>query len=180
MARFDSSMESMVDMFIFESSTLLEQLDEILMKTEKENAMGEEDINEIFRIMHTLKGSSAMMGLDNMSTLSHTIEDMFYILRENKEISANISHLYELVFNASDLLKAEIELVQVEDSEPTDFSDLKSKIKAYIEVLKNGGTEPAPQVQATAQPVATPAQPAQAQTANVADNTNALDRNNFV
>ena len=142
MARFDSSMESMVDMYIFETSTLLEQLDEILMKTEKENAMGDEDINEIFRIMHTIKGSSAMMGLDNMATLSHAIEDMFYILRENKGISASIAHLYELVFNASDLLKAEIETIQDDNSEPTDFSELKSKIKDYIEVLKNGGTAP--------------------------------------
>ena len=58
MARIDSSMEAMVDMYIFETTSLLEQLDEILMRTEKENVMGEEDINEIFRIMHTIKGSS--------------------------------------------------------------------------------------------------------------------------
>ena len=146
MARFDSSMESMVEMFIYETTSLLEQLDEILMRTEKEKSMGEEDINEIFRIMHTIKGSSAMMGLENMSTLAHTVEDMFYILRENKEVNADISHLYELVFNASDLLKAEVDLVQIDDSEPTDFSPLKAKIKEYIEILKNGGTAPAPQV----------------------------------
>lgn len=151
MARFDSSMESMVDMFIFESSTLLEQLDEILMKTEKENAMGDEDINEIFRIMHTIKGSAAMMGLDNMSTLSHAIEDMFYILRENKELNASISHLYDLVFKASDLLKAEIETIQDENSEPTDFSGLKEKIKVYIEALKNGEVAP-PAVSAPVSP----------------------------
>lgn len=142
MARFDSSMEAMLDMYIFETNTLLEQLDEILMKTERENAMGDEDINEIFRIMHTIKGSSAMMGLDNMSTLAHAIEDMFYILRENKGLNASISHLYEVVFNASDLLKAEIETIQVEDSIPTDFSDLKATIKDYIVVLKNGGSQP--------------------------------------
>ena len=148
MARFDSSMEAMVDMFIFETSSLLEQLDEILMRTEKDNTLGAEDINEIFRIMHTIKGSSAMMGLENMSTLSHAVEDMFFVLRENKDMNVSIARLYELVFNASDLLKAEVELVQVEDSEPTDFSDLKAKIKEYIEVLKNGGVEPesAPQV----------------------------------
>ncbi len=146
MARFDSSMEAMVDMFIFETTTLLEQLDEILMKTERENAMGDEDINEIFRIMHTIKGSSAMMGLDNMSTLAHAIEDMFYILRENKGINASITHLYEVVFNASDLLKAEVELIQDNESEPTDFSDLRNTIKDYIVVLKNGGGDPPPKV----------------------------------
>lgn len=165
MARFDASMEAMVDMYIFETTSLLEQLDEILMRTEKENAMGEEDINEIFRIMHTIKGSSAMMGLENMSTLAHAIEDMFYILRENKEINASIKHLYEIVFSASDLLKAEVDLVQIEDSMPTDFSELKAKIKDYIEVLKNGGTvpEPAPQV------APAPKQPVVETVANVAE-----------
>lgn len=145
MARIDSSMEAMVDMYIFETTSLLEQLDEILMRTEKENVMGEEDINEIFRIMHTIKGSSAMMGLENMSTLAHTVEDMFYILRENKDLTSSISHsyLYELVFGASDLMKSEIETVGDASVEATDFSPFKQKIRDYIEVLKNGGGEPA-------------------------------------
>lgn len=142
MARYDASMEAMADTYIFETTTLLEQLDEILMRTEKENDMSDEDINEIFRIMHTIKGSSAMMGLDNMSTLSHSVEDMFFVLRENKQQSRNISHLYDLVFEASDLLKAELDMIQEDDTEPTDFSALKKKIKDYIEVLKKGETEP--------------------------------------
>lgn len=141
MARYDASMEAMADTYIFETTTMLEQLDEILMRAEKDNDMNEEDINEIFRIMHTIKGSSAMMGLENMSTLGHSIEDMFFVLRENKELAKNISHLYELVFEASDLLKAELEMIQEDDTEPTDFSALKAKIKDYIEVLKKGETE---------------------------------------
>ena len=64
MSRFESGMESMVDMYIYESTSLLEQLDQIMMKTESNNKFDDEDINEIFRIMHTIKGSSAMMGLD--------------------------------------------------------------------------------------------------------------------
>lgn len=145
MARIDESMEAMVDMYIFETTSLLEQLDEILMRTEKENVMGEEDINEIFRIMHTIKGSSAMMGLENMSTLAHTVEDMFFILRDNKDLTASISHtyLYELVFAASDLMKNEIDTVGDASIEATDFSEQKQKIRDYIEVLKNGGAEPA-------------------------------------
>ena len=99
--------------------------------------------------MHTIKGSAAMMGLDNMSTLSHAIEDMFYILRENKSVSASITHLYELVFDASDLLKAEVEMIQDPESEPTDFSGLKTKIKDYIIVLKNGGEVSQPKVSPT-------------------------------
>ena len=134
----------MVDMYIFETTSLLEQLDQILMKTENENSFGEDEINEIFRIMHTIKGSSAMMGLDNMSHLAHAIEDMFYIIREDKPVISDMRSLYDLVFTASGLLKAEIDLVQDEDSEPTDFSDTMTKIKDFAAMLKNGGAAPAP------------------------------------
>ena len=76
MAKFDQGMESMVDTYIFETTSLLEQLDQILIRTESESTFGEDEINEIFRIMHTIKGSSAMMGLDNISHLAHAVEDM--------------------------------------------------------------------------------------------------------
>ena len=66
MAKVEPGMEAMVDVYIFETTGLLEQLDEILLRTEKANKFTEEDINEIFRIMHTVKGSSAMMGFENL------------------------------------------------------------------------------------------------------------------
>ena len=136
MSKFEAGMESMVDMYIYETTTLLEQLDQILMKTESANEFDEEDINEIFRIMHTIKGSSAMMGLQNMSTLAHAIEDMFYIIREDKPVIKQISELYEIVFSASDLLKAEIDLIQEEEYDPTNFSGIIDKIENFAKVLK--------------------------------------------
>ncbi len=160
----------MVDMYIFETTSLLEQLDQILMKTENENSFGEEEINEIFRIMHTIKGSSAMMGLDNMSHLAHAIEDMFYIVREDKPVISDMRSLYDLVFTASDLLKAEIDLVQDEDSEPTDFSDTMTKIKDFAAMLKNGGASapiaPAASASAPAQSSAPAAEKAAAPAAD--------------
>lgn len=138
MSRFEAGMESMIDMYIYESTSLLETLDQIMMRTESNNRFDEEDINEIFRIMHTIKGSSAMMGLENMSTLAHRIEDMFFIIREEKPVIESIQTLYELVFDSSDLLKAEIDMLQDEDSVPTDFSEQIAKIEKFVEYLKNG------------------------------------------
>ncbi len=140
MARFDASMEAMAEMYIYETKTLLEELDEILLNAESNNAMTEADINEIFRIMHTIKGSSAMMGLENMSLLGHAIEDLFFVLREDKTLKYDMEELNNSVFSAADLLKEEIELLSTED-EPTDFSELIDKIHVYIEEVKgsNGG-----------------------------------------
>lgn len=140
MSKFDPGMEAMLDMYIFETNTLLEQLDEILLRTEQNNQFDDEDINEIFRIMHTIKGSSAMMGLDGLSGLAHIIEDMFYIIRENKNISTNIEHLYDLVFKSSDYFKAETDRILEPDYDENDCSALKGEIEEYINELKSGNS----------------------------------------
>ncbi len=137
MAKVESGMEAMVDVYIFETTGLLEQLDEILLRTEQANEFKEEDINEIFRIMHTVKGSSAMMGFENLQQLAHKGEDMFFIIRENPEKVKDISFVYDLVFQMSDLFKAEIEAIQNDDDyEPTDFSEIIKKLEQGAAMLK--------------------------------------------
>lgn len=51
------SHDPMMEMFIFETAQLLEQLEEIIINSEKSNSYSAHNINEIFRIMHTIKGS---------------------------------------------------------------------------------------------------------------------------
>ena len=57
----DPSMEPMLDTFIYETTTLLDQLDQILLDSEKSKSFSSDSVNEVFRIMHTIKGSAAMM-----------------------------------------------------------------------------------------------------------------------
>ena len=162
MAKFEAGMESMVDMYIFETTSLLEQLDQILMKTESEHSFSTEEINEIFRTMHTIKGSSAMMGLDNMSKLAHSIEDMFYVIREENPVISDMNALYDILFSASDLLKAEIELIQEDEYTATDFTPTMQKIEAFAAALKGGA--PAPAASAAPAAASAPAASAPAQT----------------
>ncbi len=152
MAKCEAGMEAMADMYVFETTSLLEQLDQILMKTENESSFAEEDINEIFRTMHTIKGSSAMMGLENMSKLAHAIEDMFYIIREDHPVISSMETLYDIIFSASDLLKAEIENLQEDEYTPTDFTEQMTKIEDYAAVLK--GAAPADGAAAAETPAA--------------------------
>ena len=168
MAKFEAGMESMVDTYIFETTSLLEELDQILMKTESEHSFSPEEINEIFRTMHTIKGSSAMMGLDNMSKLAHSIEDMFYVIREENPVISDMNTLYDILFSASDLLKAEIELIQEDEYTPTDFTAIMQKIEAFAAVLKGGADAPA------AAPAPAPAASAPAQTSTPAASSAAM------
>ncbi|MCH5324156.1 MAG: chemotaxis protein CheA [Eubacterium sp.] len=148
MAKIEPGMESMLDMYIFETGSMLEQLDEILIRTEGANTFIEEDINEVFRIMHTIKGSSAMMGFDNLQKIAHKGEDLFFIIREKPELVKDAQFVYELIFTVSDLYKAEIDIIQSspEDFEPTDFSDIISRLESAAKQLKameDGGAAPA-------------------------------------
>ncbi len=137
MAKVEPGMEAMVDVYIFETTGLLEQLDEILLRTEKANEFTEDDINEIFRIMHTVKGSSAMMGFDNLQQLAHKGEDMFFIIREAPEKMTDVGFVYDLVFQMSDLFKAEIDMIQNNDDyEPTDFSEMIARLEKGAKMLK--------------------------------------------
>ena len=49
------SVDSMVDMYLYENGQLLEKLEEIILETKDDDAFDENNINEIFRIMHTIK-----------------------------------------------------------------------------------------------------------------------------
>ena len=133
--KFESGMENMADMFVFETGDLLEKLDEILMRTEQEDSISSDDINEIFRTMHTIKGSAAMMSMHNMSTLAHSVEDLFYIIREDPTVKYDKPALYELLFSASDNLKSELDSIY-DDAPLTDFSELENKIHAFAATMK--------------------------------------------
>lgn len=141
MSKFEAGMESMLDTFVFETGGLLEALDEILMRTEQEEQIETDDINEIFRTMHTIKGSAAMMGLQNMSQLAHSVEDLFYIIREEKNVSFDKAALYELLFTSSDCLKTELDNLSDDDIPLTDFSGLMDKIRAMAAQMKGGGDD---------------------------------------
>lgn len=108
----DNSMESMLDIYLFESTGLLDQLDELLLNAEKQEYFTEDEISEIFRIMHTIKGSSAMMQFGSLMTIAHRIEDLFFIIRE-KGIDDNFKmDLFDLMFKSTDYLKDEVEKLQ--------------------------------------------------------------------
>lgn len=140
MAKIDAGMLPLLDTFVFETDGLLESLDEILMRTEK-SALMADDINEIFRIMHTVKGSAAMMGLSNMSALAHAVEDLFSVIREDPEVNYDKTRLYELLFESSDCLKNEMETLSDESAELTDFSKLAAVIRSFAENIKQTGND---------------------------------------
>ncbi len=130
--------DSMLDMYMFEATGLQEQLDNILLKTEKSDHFEMDDVNEIFRIMHTIKGSSAMMSFDEVSHLAHAVEDLFYLIRNDPNISVDKDILFSHVFAATDAIKAETDKLSDETYTAGEYPDILKSIRDYATMLKTG------------------------------------------
>ncbi len=95
--------------FITESQDLVASAEAALLEleTEPENA---ETVNTVFRAFHTIKGTSAFLGLDQISELSHRAESFLSRIRD-KEIRCTGGYA-DLAFRSVDMLKDLIRIVQ--------------------------------------------------------------------
>ncbi len=149
-----SGNDSILDMYLYETNTLLEQLDGILLTAEEADTFSEDSVNEIFRIMHTIKGSSAMMEFSSLMTVAHRIEDMFFIVREkgmDVVPEQTRPELFDMLFQAVDFFRGEIEKVENEEPLSQSIDHIVSKINSLIDKIQgNPGTPdsaPAPEAE---------------------------------
>lgn len=127
----DITTDNLLETYLFETNSLLEQLDELLINAEKNGDFSDDDVNEIFRGMHTIKGSSAMLEFNSLMEIAHHIEDLFFYIRENGITSLNAeqkSELFNLMFKSTDRLREEV--TKVENGEP-----LSDNIDSFIQEI---------------------------------------------
>ncbi len=134
----DNGMESMLDTYLYETNSLLDRLDEMLVADEKAGDFSSDDVNEIFRIMHTIKGSSAMMEFGALATVTHHIEDLFFYIRDTGIDSLNQEHkkeLFNLMFRSEDYLRGEIS--KIENGEPLieNIDDFANDINIFLKKI---------------------------------------------
>jgi len=165
MADFDR--ESMLEMFVFEMTQLTEQLETVIVQSESEYNI--DQINEIFRIMHTIKGSCAMMLYDNIAAVGHAIEDLFYYLREENPRDIDFKTLSDHVLEGADFVKAELGKIAAGQQSDGEGSALIKEIEGFLKLIKGGGVPaPAPAKQAAPAPAPAPVAPVAAAPAPVA------------
>ncbi len=133
--------QGMLDMYLFENGQLLERLQEIVLEQKDEDCFDEDSMNEIFRTMHTIKGSSGVMMFDEITKISHKLEDIFYYLRESKPDNVPHLTLVEHVLNVADFITAEMEKIQDGDDPDGDASEIVAQLDAFLNAIKNGDGE---------------------------------------
>lgn len=138
MSLFDDDQKSMLDVYLYETNSLFEQLDKILIRTEKSNTFTDEDIRSIFRIMHTTKSSSSMMNLQSISVLMHTAEDLFSFFRDDpQKIINHEKQTFDLLFDISDYMHSQLDQMKDEDYTPEDAQQYILRIQALMNTMND-------------------------------------------
>lgn len=96
-------MEDLSEKFVEEANELLEILEEALLELES-GPENDVKIGEVFRVMHSLKGTGAMFGFNDLSSFTHELESVYDLVRSNKlKISKD---LLDTTFRSIDIIKS--------------------------------------------------------------------------
>jgi two-component system chemotaxis sensor kinase CheA len=115
--------------FITEAGDLLTGLDNILIKLEKE-PLDKALIDEAFRIMHTIKGTSGMYGFDRIVEITHEIESLYDMVRSHQMQVSPM--LVEITFASADHIRN-----LLSESETEEIINRHLKLKANINLIKS-------------------------------------------
>jgi two-component system chemotaxis sensor kinase CheA len=132
---------ALVGEFITECSELLEMAESALLDLE-EKPSDEELINTVFRAFHTIKGTSAFMGLDPISEFTHFVETLLSMVREGElpfdRACADIN------FESIDILNQMLDVVEsAEGGDPLHKPVQYSGMIQVLHAISEEGIEPA-------------------------------------
>ncbi|MGE5329408.1 MAG: chemotaxis protein CheW [Deltaproteobacteria bacterium] len=133
-------MDPMIEIFVTETFQQIEQLENAVLKIEKSTELTEA-INEIFRLMHSIKGSSAMMLYNNISTLAHSIEDLFDFIRKNTNMEFDYPRITDIVLDSIDFIKNEVIKIQNKNEPDGNSAEMVAVIKKVLTELKGKQTD---------------------------------------
>lgn len=125
-SQFEGEMAELLDSFIVETNEIYEKLGPDLLKLEKDPS-DKELHNRIFRAVHTVKGTSGFLGLDQMTELAHVFEDVLNKIRKGElEVTR---HRMDVMFDAFDVLKELLARVESRNTEPMDLEAIVARLQ---------------------------------------------------
>lgn len=130
-------MQEIIDDFLVEADELINSLDVNLVELESK-PKDIELLNNIFRAAHTIKGTSSFLGFDQVTTLTHKMEDILNKLRKSElNVTAEIM---DLLLESLDILKVLIENVKEKNNEEIDLTKILGALNASLGVTPDEST----------------------------------------
>ena len=116
-------MKEIMEDFLIEAFELIEQIDHDLVELES-NPEDLELLNRIFRVAHTVKGSSSFLNFDVLTELTHHMEDVLNKARKGElKITPDIM---DVVLESVDMMKGLLESIRDNGSDSAAGIDIKN------------------------------------------------------
>lgn len=129
-------MDDLIGEFITETSESLAVLDSELVKLEQ-NPNDQAILGNIFRLVHTIKGTCGFLGLPRLESVAHAGENVLGKIRDGEIVVTQ--EAITIVLEALDCIKALIEYLSENGQEPDGSDDdLKKRLNAFAD--SNGAT----------------------------------------
>ena len=131
-------MQEIMEDFLIEAFEMVDQLDQDLVELES-NPEDLELLNRIFRVAHTIKGSSSFLNFDILTSLTHNMEDVLNKARRDElKITPDVM---DVVLLSVDLMKALLQAIRDSGTDANsgiDISDAVTKLQAISQGSAGG------------------------------------------
>lgn len=131
----EMDLSDLLGVFLEEAGEQLQRLDSGILNLEKDPS-DLDILNETFRAAHTIKGSSATMGLSPIADLTHAMENLLDSLRNGVLIAT--SGTVDLLLRGTDALRTLLDQVASGQQMDLDTEHLKSELRAACSPLDSG------------------------------------------
>ena len=148
-------MDDLLREFLTETFESLDVVDVELVKFEQE-PNNQAILSNIFRLVHTVKGTCGFLGLPRLEALAHAAETLMGKYRDGAEVTGQG---VTVILHTLDRIKEILGELEATETEPAgDDSDLISQLEAFSEAAENGGAPAEVAVAAPAEEAAAPAE----------------------
>ena len=163
-------MDDLLSEFLTETNEGLGVLDVELVKLEQ-NPNDPELLSNIFRLMHTIKGTCGFLGLPRLESVAHSGENILGRVRDGElEVTAEA---VSLILECLDRIREILAVLEATESEPAgDDSELISRLDACAEG-RSAGSAPAASADSTEEAPAEAVATEEAETAEVSSDEEA-------
>lgn len=116
--------------FVEETRDLINELEDTLLSIESD-AVSSDVIDQIFRSIHTIKGSGGMLGFEKVLEVTHDLEDIYDKVRSNSIVFS--VELREISLETIDMLKALLATDEkLSETDNVKFANLVRKIQLFV------------------------------------------------
>ena len=124
------------EMFLEEAEELFESANNVLLEAENNGTLTDEEMGQLFRDVHTLKGSGASVELALFAEFTHDVENLMDKLRNHK--IEFIPEMAETLIDGLDVMKEILDLEVADTLTREQFTEMTSSLLEEIRAYSNG------------------------------------------